>query len=122
MDPVTPPVLDTADLTRRLRETEAELARVTLRLHRLENSTTVQLTRLVAAAVRNPRPGLPGLPRAVAGLLRRRRAARRPGATPAGSAAASPGPVGRGGPAGPPPRARGGAGPGGGARPGAPPR
>src|SRR3954471_12923851 len=84
MDPVTPPVLDTADLTRRLRETEAELARVTLRLHRLENSTTVQLTRLVAAAVRNPRTGLPGPPRAVARLprgpaARLRRAAPRPG-------------------------------------------
>jgi hypothetical protein len=72
VDPTSPPVLDAADLARRLRETEAELARVTLRLRRLEDSAAVQLAQLFAAAARDPRRRLPGLPRAAAGILRRR--------------------------------------------------
>jgi hypothetical protein len=84
-------LLDTAELTRRLRETEAELARVTLRLRRLESSGTVQLAQLLAAALRNPRRGVVELPRETATLVRRwrrRRAARRSvvldGSPPAG--------------------------------------
>jgi hypothetical protein len=109
MDCMTAPVpeppaglLETVELTRRLRETEAELARVTLRLRRLESSGTVQLAQLLVAAVRNPRKGLVDLPRGSAVLVRRwwaRRAGRlRPGvSSPAGAgrrggAAPSPGP------------------------------
>src|SRR3954468_18569327 len=102
MDAATPPMPD-ADLARRLRETEVELARVSLRLDRLESSTTVQLARAVAAAVRTPRTGLPQLPRAVAVLLRRRLGR--------GPAPSSPGPARSGKPA------TGGPGAGGGPRP-----
>jgi hypothetical protein len=69
-------LLDTAELARRLRETEAELARVSLRLRRLESSGTVRLAQLVAAAVRNPRRGLVDLPRGAADIVRRSRARR----------------------------------------------
>ena len=72
-------LLDTVELARRLRETEAELARVTLRLRRLESSGTVQLALLVAAAVRSPRKGLTELPRESAALVRRVRARRTAG-------------------------------------------
>jgi hypothetical protein len=81
-----PPVLDSADLTRRLREAEAELARVTLRLRRLEDSASVQLAQLLTAAARNPRENLPHLPRAAAGIVRRRRKPK-PGAAAAKAAA-----------------------------------
>lgn len=69
-------LLDTVELARRLRETEAELARVTLRLRRLESSGTVQLALLIAAAVRDPRKGLIELPRECAALVRRVRSRR----------------------------------------------
>lgn len=105
MDAATPPMPD-ADLARRLRETEAELARVRHRLDRLESSTTVQLARAVAAAVRTPRTGLPQLPRAVAVLLRRRRGR--------GPAPSSPGPPRGGKPGTRGPGAGGGPGPTGG--------
>ena len=86
-----PPVLDAASLARSLRETEAELARVTLRLHRLENATSVRLALLLAAAVRSPRKALAELRHAVAlvrGRARRGRTA--PAAAPAPRAARPP--------------------------------
>jgi hypothetical protein len=76
MDVPTPPVLDAADLARRLRETEAELARVTLRLRRLEDSTSVQVARLLRGVAKNPRKGLADLPHAAARIARRRRGRR----------------------------------------------
>lgn len=87
MDAATPRDDDAAALTRRLRETEAELARVTQRLHRLENATSVRLSLMLAAVVRNPRKGLAELPHAVT-LLRRRGRRGRP--APAAKAAAHP--------------------------------
>ena len=94
MDAANPSAADAAVLTGRLRETEAELARVTLRLHRLENSTSVQLTRLLAAVVRDPRTILANLRQAAALISRRGRKSRRsPGPS-------SPPPGGRGAAAG----------------------
>jgi hypothetical protein len=58
VDAATPPPPDAAALARRLRETEAELERATLRLSRLENATSVRLALTLAAAVRKPRKGL----------------------------------------------------------------
>ena len=55
MDDVTMEGLDPAVLARRLRETEAELERVTVRLRRLEGATSVRLALMLAAATRNPR-------------------------------------------------------------------
>lgn len=104
MDAATPPVLDTADLTRRLRETEAELARVSLRLRRLEDSASVQLAQLLAATARNPRENLADLPRAAARIVRRRRKPK-PGAV-AAKAPARPAAAARGAAAGAPPAER----------------
>lgn len=88
-------LLDTVELTRRLRETEAELARVTLRLRRLESSGSVQLALLLAAAVRHPRSGLGQLPRESAALVRRVRARR--AARPSGPSGGHPADAGRAG-------------------------
>jgi hypothetical protein len=82
-------LLETAELTRRLRQTEAELARVTLRLRRLESSGTVQLAQLVAAAVRSPRQGLVDLPRGAAAIMRRSRARRGPHARRTGASSST---------------------------------
>jgi hypothetical protein len=87
MDVPTPSVPDAADLALRLRETEAELARVTLRLRRLEDSTSVRLAQLLAAAVRNPRTAPASLRQAAALIGRRARRHR-------GGAGASSGPSG----------------------------
>jgi hypothetical protein len=76
MDVPTPSALDAADLARRLRETEAELARVTLRLRRLEDSTSVQVARLLRGVAKNPRKGLADLPHEAARIARRRRGRR----------------------------------------------
>jgi hypothetical protein len=89
-EPATP--LDTVELTRRLREAEAERDRVTAQLQRLESSTALQLARVLAAGARNPRRGIVDVPRETASLLRRRRS-RRAGVAPQPartSAAASP--------------------------------
>lgn len=61
--PATPSVLETAELTRRLRETEAELARTTARLLRLESSTAVQAAQVLISAARDPKQAARTLPR-----------------------------------------------------------
>jgi hypothetical protein len=86
VDPATPTEPDAAALARRLRETEAELERVTLRLHRLENATSVRLALTLAAAARNPRKGL-------ARLRARRGGGPAPGAAKVAGRAAAKGPT-----------------------------
>jgi hypothetical protein len=88
-------LLETVELSRRLRETEAELASVRTRLRRLESSTAVQFAQVLVAGAREPRRAIVTVPRETAALARRWRA-RRSGraplpldtATPAGSAPA----------------------------------
>lgn len=69
-----PSVLETADLARRLRETEAELTRVTTRLRRLESSTAVQVATVMIAGARDPRRAPVTVPRELVRLGRRWRA------------------------------------------------
>ncbi|RZS90199.1 hypothetical protein EV189_1983 [Motilibacter rhizosphaerae] len=66
--------LQTAELARRLQETEAELARVRTRLRRLESSSAVQLAQALVAGARDPRRAPVTVPREVARLAKRWRA------------------------------------------------
>lgn len=90
MDAATPREPDTAALARRLHETEVELARVTRRLNRLENATSVRLALMLAAVARHPRKGLAELPHAVT-LVRRRTRRVRPAPAPTAVRTARPG-------------------------------
>jgi hypothetical protein len=90
--PAPPP--EAAELARRLRETEAELERVTGRLRRLENARSVRLALTLAAVARDPRKGLarlrsrgrhPDAAGGAGGAARAAPAARRP-ARPAAAA------------------------------------
>ncbi|RKS71472.1 hypothetical protein CLV35_3270 [Motilibacter peucedani] len=67
-------MLATAELARRLRETEAELARTAARLRRLESSTAVQVAQVLIAGAKDPRRAPLTVPRELVGLGRRWRA------------------------------------------------